>query len=191
MLKVGIIGTGRMGKAHAGNLAKLKSVTLTAVYDIVPAQAAAMKELHPTMEIMDSAAALVNNPEVDLIVIASPTYCHKEGLLAAMATGKPIFCEKPLCRSKEDFKELAPMISSYKNLFAIGFVRRYSAAVITMRNMLAEGKIGKPISSSAVFSADSNGSGATGLPTMTNPAASCWICLPTTATCRTSFWASL
>ena len=148
MLKVGIIGAGRMGKAHAGNLAKLKSVTLTAVYDIVPAQAAAMKELHPTMEIMDSAAALVNNPEVDLIVIASPTYCHKEGLLAAMATGKPIFCEKPLCRSKEDFKELAPMISSYKNLFAIGFVRRYSAAVITMRNMLAEGKIGKPISSS-------------------------------------------
>ena len=121
MLKVGIIGAGRMGKAHAGNLAKLKSVTLTAVYDIVPAQAAAMKELHPTMEIMDSAAALVNSPDVDLIVIASPTYCHKEGLLAAMATGKPIFCEKPLCRSKEDFKELAPMISSYKNLFAIGF----------------------------------------------------------------------
>ena len=48
MLNVGIIGAGRMGKAHAGNLAKLQSVKLTAVYDIVPAQAAAMKENYPT-----------------------------------------------------------------------------------------------------------------------------------------------
>jgi myo-inositol 2-dehydrogenase/D-chiro-inositol 1-dehydrogenase len=85
MLNVGIIGAGRMGKAHAGNLAKLQSVKLTAVYDIVPAQAAAMKENYPTMKIMDSAEALVNDPEVELIVIASPTYCHKEGIMAAMA----------------------------------------------------------------------------------------------------------
>ncbi|MBE6384186.1 MAG: Gfo/Idh/MocA family oxidoreductase [Lentisphaerae bacterium] len=148
MLKVGIIGAGRMGKAHAGNLAKLQSVKLTAVYDINPAQSAAMKENYPTMEIRNSAAELVNDPEVELIVIASPTYCHKEGILAAMATGKPIFCEKPLCRTKEDFKELTPLIKGYKNLFAIGFVRRYSAAVITMRNLIAQGKIGKPICSS-------------------------------------------
>ena len=148
MLNVGIIGAGRMGKAHAGNLAKLQSVKLTAVYDIVPAQAAAMKENYPTMKIMDSAAALANDPEVELIVIASPTYCHKEGIMAAMATGKPIFCEKPLCRTREDFNELAPLIKNYKNLFAIGFVRRYSAAVMTMSKLLAEGKIGKPICSS-------------------------------------------
>ncbi|MBR2374423.1 MAG: Gfo/Idh/MocA family oxidoreductase, partial [Lentisphaeria bacterium] len=82
MLKVGIIGAGRMGKAHAGNLAKLKSVTLTAVYDINPAQSEAMKAEHPTMAIKNSAAELVNDPEVELIVIASPTYCHKEGILA-------------------------------------------------------------------------------------------------------------
>lgn len=148
MIKAGIIGAGRMGNAHAGNLAQLQSVKLTAVYDIDPTKSAAMKEKYPTMDIMESAEALVNNPEVDLILITSPTYCHKEGVLAAMKTGKPIFCEKPLCRSKEDFKELVPLISSYKNLFAIGFVRRYSAAVMTMKKLLEEGKIGKPITSS-------------------------------------------
>ena len=148
MLKVGIIGAGRMGKAHAGNLARLKSVTLTAVYDINPAQSEAMKAEYPTMAIKNSAAELVNDPEVELIVIASPTYCHKEGILAAMATGKPIVCEKPLCRSKEDFKELAPLISSYKNLFAIGFVRRYSDSVLTLQKLLKENKIGKIITSS-------------------------------------------
>ncbi|MBR4611468.1 MAG: Gfo/Idh/MocA family oxidoreductase, partial [Kiritimatiellae bacterium] len=122
MLKVGIIGAGRMGNAHAENIAKLGSATVTAVYDIDPAKSAAFKEKYPDVIIRNSAEELVNAPEVELIVITSPTYCHKEGLLAAMATGKPIFCEKPLCRTPEDLKELAPLISSYKNLFAIGFV---------------------------------------------------------------------
>ena len=47
MLKVGIIGAGRMGNAHAGNLAKLKSASVTAVYDIDPAKSAAFKEKYP------------------------------------------------------------------------------------------------------------------------------------------------
>ena len=148
MVKAGIIGAGRMGKAHAGNLAKLQSVKLTAVYDIDPAQAAAMKENYPTMEIMDSAEALVNSPEVDLIIIASPTYCHKEGIMAAMATGKPIFCEKPLCRTQAELDELAPMLRNYNNLFAIGFVRRYSASFMTLQQLINDGKIGKLIGAS-------------------------------------------
>ena len=148
MLKVGIIGAGRMGNAHAENLAKLKSVAVTAVYDIDPAKANAFKEKYPDVAIRNSAAELAGAPEVDLVVITSPTYCHKEGLLAAMATGKPIFCEKPLCRTPEDFKELAPLISSYKNLFAIGFVRRYSPGVVLMDKLISEGKIGKIICAS-------------------------------------------
>ena len=148
MLKVGIIGAGRMGNAHAENLAKLKSVAVTAVYDIDPAKAAAFVGKYPGVAVKNSAEELVNAPEVELIVITSPTYCHKEGLLPAMATGKPIFCEKPLCRTPEDFKELAPLISSYKNLFAIGFVRRYSPGVVLMDKLISEGKIGKIICAS-------------------------------------------
>ena len=145
VLKVGIIGAGRMGNAHAKSLNTMKSAQLTAVYDINEEKSKAMVELYPTMKIMQSVEELVNSPDVDLIVITSPTYCHKEGLLPAMATGKPIFCEKPLCRTREDLEELSPMIRNYKNLFAIGFVRRYSPGVLTMRKLLAEGKLGKLI----------------------------------------------
>ena len=148
MLNVGIIGAGRMGNAHAANFAKLKSAAVTAVYDIDPAKANAFKEKYPAVTIKNSAAELAGAPEVDLVVITSPTYCHKEGLLAAMATGKPIFCEKPLCRTQEDFKELAPLVTSYKNLFAIGFVRRYSPGVVLMEKLISEGKIGKIICAS-------------------------------------------
>lgn len=147
-LNIGIIGAGRMGNAHAENLAKLGNAAVTAVYDIDPAKAAAFVGKYPGVAVKNSAEELVNSPEVELIVITSPTYCHKEGLLPAMATGKPIFCEKPLCRTQEDFDELTPLISSYKNLFAIGFVRRYSPGVALMEKLLAEGRIGKIVCSS-------------------------------------------
>lgn len=148
MLKVGIIGAGRMGNAHADNLAKLPNAAVTAVYDIDPAKSDAFKAKFPGVAIKDSAAGLAGAQEVDLVVISSPTYCHRKGLEAAMATGKPIFCEKPLCRTQKDFDALAPLISSYRNMFAIGFVRRYSPGVVLMEKLLSEGKIGKIICSS-------------------------------------------
>ena len=148
MLKAGIIGAGRMGNAHAGNLAKLKNAALTAVYDIDPAKALAMKEKYPSAAVKNSAAELIDDPEVELIIITSPTFCHREGLLPALASGKPIFCEKPLCRTREELKELAPLITGYRNLFAIGFVRRYSPGVVLMKKLMAEGRIGKTICSS-------------------------------------------
>ena len=145
MLKAGIIGAGRMGNAHAANLVKLKSVKLSAVYDIDPEKSRAFTEKYPSVKIMNSLRELVDSPETELIIISSPTCCHREGLLAALATGKPVFCEKPLCRTREELAELAPIIRNYGNLFAIGFVRRYSPACIMMKKLIDEGKLGKLI----------------------------------------------
>ena len=130
MLKIGIIGAGRMGNAHAANLATLNNVKLSTVYE----KSKAFVEKYPDVKILASAEEVCNSPETELIIITSPTFCHKEALLVAMATGKPIFCEKPLCRSREDLEELAPMIRNYKNMFAIGFVRRYSPSSCCLQN---------------------------------------------------------
>ena len=145
MLKIGIIGAGRMGNAHADNISKLSAAKLSAVYDVDPEKSEAFHKKFPSAAIMNSADELANSPEVELIVITSPTHCHKEGLLPTLGTGKPIFCEKPLCRTREDLNELSPLIRNYKNLFAIGFVRRYSPGAIMMKKMIDDGKIGKLI----------------------------------------------
>ena len=145
MIGVGIIGTGRMGNAHAGNLSKHPRARLVTAYDVNPAQMDAFVKKFPEVKPAATVEEVVNNPEVGFIVITSPTYCHAEGLRAAMATGKPIFCEKPLCRTAEELKELAPLISSYSSLFAVGFVRRYSAGGIKLLELVKAGKIGKPI----------------------------------------------
>lgn len=148
MLKIGIIGAGRMGNAHAANIVNIQDAEVSAAYDINPEKITAFVEKYPQVKIMNSPEELVNSSEVDLIAITSPTYCHAEGLRIAMATGKPIFCEKPLCRTRAELEELAPLLRSYKNLFAVGFVRRYSAGFMTLKKLLEEGKIGKEICAS-------------------------------------------
>ena len=148
MLKIGIIGAGRMGNAHAQNIANLKNAEVSAVYDINPEKIAAFTEKYPQVQVANSPEELVNSGSVDMIVITSPTYCHAEGLRLAMTTGKPIFCEKPLCRTQAELDELAPMLRNYNNLFAIGFVRRYSASFMTLQQLINDGKIGKLIGAS-------------------------------------------
>ena len=148
MLKIGIIGAGRMATAHAGNLLKLKDVEIAAAYDINPGKSRAFVEKFPGVRVMNSAEEVANSADVDLIVITSPTHCHIEGLRAAMSAGKPIFCEKPLCRTRAQFEELVPLLRSYKNVFAIGFCRRYSAGFMTLKKRIDEGKIGNLICAS-------------------------------------------
>lgn len=148
MLKIGIVGAGRMGLAHAGNIVNLKEADLSAVYDIDPAKSKAFSEKYPQVKIVDSLEALVSDSNVDLIAITSPTCCHSEGIIAAMKTGKPIFCEKPLCRTRKELDELAPLLRSYKNLFAVGFVRRYSASFMMFEKLIKEGRIGEIIGGS-------------------------------------------
>ena len=102
--------------------------------------AEALRRADTKLEDVDAIAATSGPGLIGGLIVGLLT-----GKAIAMATGKPIFCEKPLCRTAEELKELAPLISSYSNLFAVGFVRRYSAGGIKLLELVKAGKIGKPI----------------------------------------------
>ena len=84
MINFGIIGAGRMGSNHANCIAELPNAKVTAVYDIRPEASAAMNEKHGAV-ICNSPEELAARADVDCVVITSPTYCHQEGIAAAMA----------------------------------------------------------------------------------------------------------
>ena len=141
-VRYGIIGAGRMGSSHARHIRELKNTQITAVYDIRPEAAEAMHRDHGAA-ICASARELAERPDVDCVIVTSPTYCHPEGIRAAMAAGKAIFCEKALCRSRETADELLREVEAYDKLFTVGFVRRHMPKTILLRRLLAEGLIGK------------------------------------------------
>lgn len=142
MVNIGIIGAGRLGNLHAGHLALISDAKVAGVYDIKPEAAQAMHEKYGA-KIYHSAAELANAADIDGVIITSPTYCHLEGIRAAVAAKKTIFCEKPLTRTLEDAREALALLKNYPKLFTVGFVRRYMAKSLKVKQLLAEGLIGK------------------------------------------------
>lgn len=147
MLKFGVIGAGRLGNVHAENIAKLKETagieaSVAAVYD--PKESAA-EEMHKKYgaSICSSPEELASNPNLDAVVIASPTYCHQEGIRAAVAGHKYIFSEKPLCRDKKNSLEMLHLLKNYDKFYTIGFVRRAMAKTKKCKELIDAGFIGK------------------------------------------------
>ncbi|NLF92636.1 MAG: Gfo/Idh/MocA family oxidoreductase [Oligosphaeraceae bacterium] len=145
MLKIGIIGVGRMGTTHSRNIESIPGTRVTGIYDLEQKQIDTYLAAFPGRKVYSSAVELASSPEVDFVLVTSPSYCHIEGIWAATSAGKPVFCEKPLCRTQAQLDELTPLLRNYQKLFAVGFVRRYSPGVIRMKQMLDAGKIGRPL----------------------------------------------
>ena len=140
MLKVGIIGAGRLGNVHAGNLAQIADVKLDAVYDIKEAPAKTMSEQY--------GAAICGSPEelasrVDAVLVCSPSDCHLEGVRAGVRAGKAVFSEKPTCRTAAQLAEYRELLKGFDRTYGIGFVRRHMLKTRTLKRMLDEGKLGK------------------------------------------------
>jgi predicted dehydrogenase len=141
-VKFGIIGAGRLGNTHAGNLDQIKEAEIAGVYDIKPEAAEDMREKYGA-KIYHSAEELAGSPDIDCVIVTSPTYCHLEGIRAAVSADKPLFCEKPLVRTKEDIKEALKLLENYPKVFSVGFVRRYMAKAQKIKELISDGLIGK------------------------------------------------
>ena len=96
-IRVGVIGTGGMGTKHAINLHRfVGGARVSAVYDLDPtrAQQAAEQSGHP--QVFSDPLKLIEDPQVDAVLIASPDDTHARMTLACLKAGKPVLCEKPL-----------------------------------------------------------------------------------------------
>jgi predicted dehydrogenase len=100
--RVGIVGTGLLGSRHADRWSKLP-ITLAGFFDTDPPKAQPLVDLYGG-RVFSSLDDLARN--VDIVHISSPTPFHKEGVLAAAAHHKAVFCEKPLARHIADAKEM-------------------------------------------------------------------------------------
>jgi myo-inositol 2-dehydrogenase/D-chiro-inositol 1-dehydrogenase len=97
-LQIGVIGCGAIGQDHIRRVSQaLSGARVVAVTDIAAQQARdAMARYGSAIEVMDSGQALIAAPQVQALLVTSWGPTHEELVLAAIAQGKPVFCEKPL-----------------------------------------------------------------------------------------------
>jgi inositol 2-dehydrogenase len=146
ILNVGVIGLGRMGAVYARNLAqRVPDARLAAVAD----QKAALREQFAGelsgVKVYASHLDLLQDNDVEAVVVVTSTSTHKQVVLDAVASGKAIFCEKPMALSLEDAYEMRRAVEKAGVFFQMAFQRRFDAGYLAAKKKVDDGVIGDPV----------------------------------------------
>ncbi len=134
-VSVGIIGCGRMGSAHAYNVTQIPETELTAVCDVDIDRAKKTGDDYG-VEFYQNEEAILNNPHIDFVFVATPTPYHVHTVIKAAQRGKHIFCEKPLTLNLEEAKAIKEAVTTNGVHFGMNFMRRQSWLEKRIRELL-------------------------------------------------------
>lgn len=145
-LGVGVVGVGMLGRRHAANIARLiPEARLAAVADVRPEAAKIVAQEYGASRWFTSAEDLAADPDVDALVIASIDSAHIDGILAAAANRKPVFCEKPITTTLGDADRALAAVAQAGISLQIGFMRRYDPAYVAAKREIEAGTVGTPV----------------------------------------------
>jgi myo-inositol 2-dehydrogenase/D-chiro-inositol 1-dehydrogenase len=160
-VRVGVIGAGNMGAEHVSILRQFVShATVTMVADPYAEQLGRVAAAAGARATVDP-YALIADPLVDAVVIASPDETHPDLTVAAIRAGKPVLCEKPLALSvAECVRVVEEEQHAGRRLVSVGFMRRFDPAYVALKAELAAGTCGNPLTIRCVHRTVSYDSGA-------------------------------
>lgn len=146
-VRIGVIGAGNMGADHVNTLHRLVSGTVvTMVADIDEERATTVTDAVPGARATDDPYALIGDPEVDAVVIASHDTTHADLTVAAVRAGKPVLCEKPLAPTPgECVRVVREERQTGGRLISLGFMRRFDPAYTELRDAIADRVCGAPL----------------------------------------------
>jgi myo-inositol 2-dehydrogenase/D-chiro-inositol 1-dehydrogenase len=146
-VKFGIVGLGRLGRAHVENIAfKIPNAKLLAVCSINEEEVNEVKEAWKVKYGYTNYEEMLENKELDAIFIASPSGFHCEQIKQALGKGFHVFSEKPLGLYIEDALDAMESVNNHKDqVFMLGFMRRYDKSYRYAKKKIEEGHIGKPV----------------------------------------------
>lgn len=144
-IRIGIIGTGGMARAHMGQLTKLAGVQITSLCDINEEQINRSVKAYPELADAHRTAdykETLNRDDVDAVLVATPHTLHTEHGLAAIAANKHVLMEKPMVCSVTDAKTILEKLEGYPKVFALAYQRHAMGQFLWMKEKIASGEVG-------------------------------------------------
>jgi myo-inositol 2-dehydrogenase/D-chiro-inositol 1-dehydrogenase len=144
-LNVGILGTGRIGRLHAENLAyRIPEANLVAVSDIVLEAAERVASELGVPAAYKDPRRILEDESIEAVLICSSTDTHAQLIEEAAEAGKQIFCEKPIALDLEAIDRALAVVERAGVKLQIGFNRRFDPNFRRVREVVAAGEIGEP-----------------------------------------------
>ncbi len=118
-------GPGVIGQLRAQAISHNPATALLGVADADLASAQAGRRAPSEPEAFQDYRPLLDDPQVEVVFISTPVQLHEEMVLAALAAGKHVFCEKPLANSVDACRRMLQAAKSHGRTLAVGFNHRY------------------------------------------------------------------
>ena len=141
-IRLALLGAGRIGAVHARSIAVNDKAALVAVAE--PDDAAAQPIISRHGAQRRDIDAIAASPDVDGVILCTPTDLHASQIEQFARAGKAIFCEKPIDLNSERVRACLAVVESSGALLMLGFNRRYDPHFMALKQHIDQGKIGAP-----------------------------------------------
>jgi len=141
MLKIGLLGAGRIGQVHAVNIVAHPQSELVAVSDKFDEPAEKLAQMHGAA--VRSSEDIIADPAIDAVLVATPTDTHADLLEAATAAGKAVLCEKPVDLDLKRALDCLARCEPHGKPIMVGFNRRFDPNFAHLKAAFDQGEIGK------------------------------------------------
>lgn len=147
VINVGIVGFGYWGPNHVRNFGTLRAdgVMVGAIADRSPARRLKARETFPDVDIVEEADTLIDDPDIDALIVATPPHTHFEVARRALLAGKHVLVEKPMTTNLREAVVLADLADELELTLMVGHTYEYAPAIEHMRRLIQSGVIGKPL----------------------------------------------
>ena len=145
MIKVGIIGAGRIGHVHGESISKfVKNATVKAIADpFMNEKIEAWAKSIGVETITKDYHDILSDPEIEAVLICASTDQHAPVSIEALRAGKHVFCEKPIDHDVEKIKEVLAVVKETGKKYQVGFNRRFDHNFRAIHEAVKAGKVGK------------------------------------------------
>lgn len=152
-----LIGYGGMGHWHVDKINTMPELfTISGIYDICADKLREAEE--KGMKAYPSLEALLADPTIDFVTVATPNDCHKPIAIAALKAGKHVICEKPVTMSADDLQAMIDASKKYERIFSVHQNRRWDEDYLVIKKLYEENTLGR------VFNIESRVHGSRGVP---------------------------
>ena len=142
-LRTGVVGCGYWGPNLVRNFRQAQDCELKVLCDTSESRLHHMRRLYPDVATTRRFEDLLQNPELDALVIATPVRFHYEMAKAALLVGKHVFIEKPIARTEAEAQELVTLADNQGLVLMVGHTFLFSPAVRRMKEIIDAGDIGQ------------------------------------------------
>jgi predicted dehydrogenase len=142
VVRIGVVGFGEWGPNHVRNFSSLPGVTVVGVADARAERLQAAQQQFNGIQTFTSHRDLFASATPDAVVVATPTSTHAAILRDALDAGLHVLCEKPICASVDDARDIAERAERSGRVVMIGHVFLFNSGIRKLRQVLVDREIG-------------------------------------------------